>query len=190
VEGEPCDRGCAGGLHCVEGRCRSLEAYRTHLAARQRELCEGNSACGEPPEPLTGCGPNGYCSGSRHCVAGACRDVAAPNEQCGEAVCTYGFTCQTGRCTPLPTLGAPCEPDLGCASGECMAGICTGRGPGEPCASPDVSPLSPCAQGQCIAGLCPQIAGEDELCDNQFVVCPIGTCVGRVSGAQRCRRAP
>jgi hypothetical protein len=113
---------------------------------------------------------------------------AGPNEPCMNTLygCVEDYWCPlvpNAVCTPLPTLGQPCEDPTACASGSYCAGTLGNRvcvaapGEGEPCATAFNSPIAE-----------PYICGKDLLCS--YTSPTQGTCEPVPTAGQPCNIPP
>jgi len=127
-----CDRACAGGEVCNEGRCAgSCTPELTDCAGACVDLQTDEAHCG-------GCGLP--CGAGESCIGGACLCIpACAGRECGSdgcggscGSCPAGWSCEpSGDCVCRPACaGRECGPDgCGGSCGSCASGwTCTGTG--------------------------------------------------------------
>ena len=124
------------------------------------------------------------CTDDRHCLSYRCSADAqvcrsSPGASCTTALgCGPGpsmstVVCAGGTCRPSTgNTGAPCGLGTDCATGFCVASVCSAGAEDDPCAAP-----TDCLSGRCTAGACSS-GGEGSTCASPGD-CVSGRCVNR-----------
>jgi len=190
----------------------------TGMPHGSRTACAGSGTCGsfcngtDPsachyPGSTTACGSASCASGIGTLVggcsgAGACNQTTTPcgNYACGSTACktsctldtdcaSSAFWCTGGSCQLKGANGSTCSVPAGCASGNCVGGICcdsacTTAGyscnlPGSPghCTKANGTACtagSECGSGNCVDGVC-----CDTACGGACQACDVGGSVGK-----------
>jgi len=114
---------CAQGA-CTEGRCQWVSGGQGCSLDRHcsSDFCQAGICVRQKADVGEACGGSADCQGGA-CLAGTCVHVAL-GQPCVEGRCHEG-TCVGGICRP-EELGALCEEDRECASGNCLRAYCAG----------------------------------------------------------------
>lgn len=148
-EGERCGPGIEGFV-CAPGTACRLDT----------SLCGRCVPAGAPGEP---CAEGNQCEAGAACVQGRCVARGAPGDACGDdQPCVLGAGCEAGVCRgfSIVRLGDACDRAMRCPyQSQCVGGVCVEAGlQGQPC-----TPAG-CASGDCVEGVCEAPLQEGDAC--------------------------
>jgi hypothetical protein len=165
VAGESCSaQQCGPGLACtvdpmaVTTSCKATGAVGAACPCQPGLWCNTANAGGRCETAIapggacaaysTNCRAGYQCQGATTATPGTCQPIVGQGGACTvRDQCGFGYQCQSGTCSGLPTLGQDCSTTM-CAQGYCdsAARICTAYlADGATCSS---------APGGCLSGTC------------------------------------
>lgn len=134
-EGGTCggSSGCAEGLACVDGACRTPS--RVGATCAENAECESgrcaDGACAEKAVDGEPCGEDSECASGRcDFTRGSCRPpeplegLCMEHEDCESGYCDRDLELGAGNCRVRRTDGETCDEDPQCLGGACIDGIC------------------------------------------------------------------